>query len=141
MFIGYYVTYAVYVRYPTIESVHVLSRDSSLHYFPPLRHSRTSLVHNPHACTLTSTLTCISYASRTLRPTRLSFPLPLTLTVPFSSSPTSQSGVELQGNDVEGVLCIKRPWPSSARTVYGDHDRFLSVYTRPYPGKSRLYQS
>jgi acetyl-CoA synthetase len=35
---------------------------------------------------------------------------------------------------VEGVLCIKRPWPSAARTVYGDHDRYLSVYTRPYPG-------
>ena len=35
---------------------------------------------------------------------------------------------------MEGVLCIKRPWPSAARTVYGDHDRYLSVYTRPYPG-------
>jgi acetyl-CoA synthetase len=45
-----------------------------------------------------------------------------------------QSGRELEGNDVEGVLCIKRPWPSAARTVYGDHDRYLSVYTRPYPG-------
>jgi len=44
------------------------------------------------------------------------------------------SGKELEGNDVEGVLCIKRPWPSMARTVYGDHDRFLNVYTRPYPG-------
>jgi acetyl-CoA synthetase len=44
------------------------------------------------------------------------------------------SGVELEGNNVEGVLCIKKPWPSIARTVYGDHDRFLSVYTRPYPG-------
>lgn len=44
------------------------------------------------------------------------------------------SGKELLGNSVEGVLCIKRPWPSMARTVYGDHDRFLNVYTRPYPG-------
>jgi acetyl-CoA synthetase len=32
------------------------------------------------------------------------------------------------------VLCIKKPWPSVARTVYGDHDRYLSVYTKPYPG-------
>ena len=30
------------------------------------------------------------------------------------------SGRELEGNDVEGVLCIKRPWPSAARTVYGE---------------------
>ena len=44
------------------------------------------------------------------------------------------SGKEIQGNNVEGVLCIKRPWPSIARTVYGDHDRYLNVYMRPYPG-------
>jgi len=47
----------------------------------------------------------------------------------------STSGKELEGNDIEGVLCIKRPWPSMARTVYGDHDRFLNVYMRPYPGE------
>ena len=46
------------------------------------------------------------------------------------------SGKELVGNDVEGVLCIKRPWPSMARTVRGDHDRFLNVYIRPYSGRS-----
>ena len=44
------------------------------------------------------------------------------------------SGKELEGNEVEGVLCIRRPWPSMARTVYGDHDRFLTIYLRPYPG-------
>jgi acetyl-CoA synthetase len=44
------------------------------------------------------------------------------------------SGAELQGNGVEGVLCIRQPWPSMARTVYGDHDRFLNVYLRPYKG-------
>lgn len=47
-----------------------------------------------------------------------------------------QSGKELEGNGVEGVLCIKHPWPSIARTVYGDHERFLNVYTKPYPGKN-----
>ena len=46
----------------------------------------------------------------------------------------STTGKEMIGNNVEGVLCIKRPWPSAARTVYGDHDRYLSVYTRPYKG-------
>ena len=44
------------------------------------------------------------------------------------------SGRELEGNDVEGVLCIRRPWPSMARTVFGDHERFLTIYLRPYPG-------
>lgn len=45
-----------------------------------------------------------------------------------------QSGKELVGNDVEGVLCIRKPWPSIARTVYGDHQRYLTVYMKPYPG-------
>jgi len=44
------------------------------------------------------------------------------------------SGVELEGGDVEGVLCIRNSWPGVARTVYGDHDRFLNIYTRPYKG-------
>ena len=43
-------------------------------------------------------------------------------------------GKELLGNGVEGRLCVKRPWPSMARTVYGDHNRYLNVYMRPYPG-------
>jgi len=45
-----------------------------------------------------------------------------------------KTGVELEGNGVEGVLCIKQPWPSVARTVQGDHERFMNVYLRPYPG-------
>uniref|UniRef100_A0A7S3XKN4 Acetyl-coenzyme A synthetase n=1 Tax=Heterosigma akashiwo TaxID=2829 RepID=A0A7S3XKN4_HETAK len=45
-----------------------------------------------------------------------------------------QSGRELEGNGVEGVLCIRRPWPSVARTVYGDHPRYLAVYMLAYPG-------
>ncbi|KAG0370268.1 acetyl-coenzyme A synthetase [Gamsiella multidivaricata] len=44
------------------------------------------------------------------------------------------SGKELIGNDVTGVLAIKRAWPSIARTIYGDHQRFLETYLRPYPG-------
>jgi acetyl-CoA synthetase len=44
------------------------------------------------------------------------------------------SGKEVVGNDVEGVMCVKRPWPSVARTVYGDHERYLTVYMKPYPG-------
>ena len=34
----------------------------------------------------------------------------------------------------EGSLCIKQPWPSMARTIYGDHERFLTTYMKPFPG-------
>jgi len=44
------------------------------------------------------------------------------------------TGQELVGNGVEGVLAIKQPWPGMARTCLGDHDRYLNVYMRPYPG-------
>ncbi|KAL4237994.1 Acetyl-coenzyme A synthetase 2-like [Mactra antiquata] len=45
-----------------------------------------------------------------------------------------QKGTELKGNDVKGALCIRRPWPGMARTIYGDHQRFLDTYYNPYPG-------
>ena len=38
------------------------------------------------------------------------------------------SGNELHGNDVEGLLCIKYPWPSILRTTYGDHERCRTNY-------------
>jgi acetyl-CoA synthetase len=43
-------------------------------------------------------------------------------------------GQEISGNDVSGVLAIKAAWPGIARTVYGDHARFLETYFKPYPG-------
>jgi len=45
-----------------------------------------------------------------------------------------KNGLELSGNNVSGMVCVKRPWPAMARTIYGDHARFLDVYTRPFPG-------
>ena len=50
------------------------------------------------------------------------------------------TGAELSGNDVEGVLCLKKPWPGIARTVHGDHDRYLNVYMKPYLGMTRNMQ-
>jgi len=44
------------------------------------------------------------------------------------------TGKELEGNNVEGVLVLKRPWPSIARSVYQDHKRYLETYMKPYPG-------
>ncbi|KAL7268041.1 acetyl-coenzyme A synthetase 2 [Rhizina undulata] len=44
------------------------------------------------------------------------------------------SGQELHGNDVEGVLAFKKPWPSMARTVWGAHPRYMDTYFKIYPG-------
>ncbi|CAM1504218.1 Fc.00g018090.m01.CDS01 [Cosmosporella sp. VM-42] len=44
------------------------------------------------------------------------------------------SGEEIHGNDVEGVLCFKQSWPSMARTVWGDHKRFMDTYLNVYKG-------
>ncbi|ORZ17639.1 acyl-activating enzyme [Absidia repens] len=45
-----------------------------------------------------------------------------------------QTGAVLQGNDVTGVLAISQPWPSMARTVYNNHNRYLDTYLNPYKG-------
>ena len=37
-------------------------------------------------------------------------------------------GNEVEGNDVEGLLCVKFPWPSILRTTYGDHERCRQTY-------------
>ncbi|KAI8812561.1 hypothetical protein BJ742DRAFT_24203 [Cladochytrium replicatum] len=44
------------------------------------------------------------------------------------------TGEELKGNDVSGVLAIRKPFPSVARTVYDNHARYLDTYMKPYPG-------
>ncbi|KAJ3072417.1 acetyl-CoA synthetase [Podochytrium sp. JEL0797] len=47
----------------------------------------------------------------------------------------AETGEELVGDEeVTGVLVVKNSWPSMFRTVYGDHERFLDTYMRPYPG-------
>ncbi|CAB3991687.1 acetyl-coenzyme A synthetase 2-like, mitochondrial [Paramuricea clavata] len=43
-------------------------------------------------------------------------------------------GVELHGNNVSGNLCIRGSVPSMARTVYGDHRRYLETYYTTFPG-------
>ncbi len=45
-----------------------------------------------------------------------------------------QSGDELKGNDVSGVLAIEEPWPGQMRTIFGDHERFESTYFQQYKG-------
>jgi len=45
-----------------------------------------------------------------------------------------EKGIEITGNNVEGNLCIKFPWPSMIRTTYGDHERCKQAYFTTYPG-------
>lgn len=42
---------------------------------------------------------------------------------------------EIEGNQVVGSLCIKFPWPSIARTIWGDHQRYKDTYFSTFPGK------
>ena len=46
----------------------------------------------------------------------------------------SPEGAEIEGNGVSGLLAIKRPWPSMARTIQGDHERFMETYLNTYKG-------
>ena len=43
-----------------------------------------------------------------------------------------ENGKELIGNGVEGRLCVKFPWPSMARTIWGNHDRYRETYFSAY---------
>jgi acetyl-CoA synthetase len=51
---------------------------------------------------------------------------------PVILEPTT--GQELLDAEAEGVLCIKDSWPGQMRTVWGDHDRFVSAYFSDYKG-------
>ena len=46
-----------------------------------------------------------------------------------------ENGKELKGNQVEGRLCIKFPWPSIARTIWGNHQRYKDTYFSAYENK------
>ena len=45
-----------------------------------------------------------------------------------------ENGNEVEGNPASGYLCVKSPWPSLMRTVYGDHERFRQTYFDRFPG-------
>ena len=45
----------------------------------------------------------------------------------------SNEGLVIE-DDAEGVLVLERPWPGQARTIYGDHQRFIDTYFKNYPG-------
>ena len=45
-----------------------------------------------------------------------------------------ENGNEFDDNNKNGILGIKYPWPSIARTIYGNHVRYKNVYFSAYPG-------
>ncbi len=63
-----------------------------------------------------------------LKPAFATLPMPGVLPVLMN-----ESGEEVSGNNIQGNLCIKQPWPGMARTVYGDHERFRQTYFSAYP--------
>jgi acetyl-CoA synthetase len=59
-----------------------------------------------------------------------------TLPLPgIQPSLVDKKGKEIEGNSVAGKLCIKFPWPSMARTIYGDHQRFKDTYFTAFKNK------
>lgn len=42
---------------------------------------------------------------------------------------------EIEGNQKLGNLCIDYPWPGIARTIWGDHQRYIDTYFSKFPGK------
>ena len=44
-------------------------------------------------------------------------------------------GDEINDSEAEGSLCVKFPWPSIARTIYGDHKRFKDTYFKKFKNK------
>jgi acetyl-CoA synthetase len=63
-----------------------------------------------------------------LKPTMATLPLP-----GIQPCLLTPEGKEIKGNNVEGLLCIKFPWPGIIRTTYGDHERSRRVYFGPFP--------
>lgn len=70
----------------------------------------------------------IPYSTPT-KPTFATWPLPGVQLVLMDPE-----GNEIQGKSVDGNLCISFPWPSMARTIWGDHKRYIDTYFSAYPG-------
>ncbi len=61
------------------------------------------------------------------RPSYAGFPIPGIQLILVDAD-----GNEIEGNGVEGNLCVKFPWPSILRTTYGDHERCRINYFATY---------
>jgi acetyl-CoA synthetase len=70
----------------------------------------------------------IPFATPT-KPTYATLPLPGVQAVLMD-----EQGNPLKGNQTDGRLCIQFPWPSMARTIWGDHQRYKDTYFSAFPG-------
>ncbi|MEO2072052.1 MAG: acetate--CoA ligase [Zunongwangia sp.] len=64
------------------------------------------------------------------KPTYATLPMP-----GIQPSLMDDDGKEIKGNQVSGRLSVKFPWPSIARTVWGDHERYKDTYFSTFEGK------
>jgi acetyl-CoA synthetase len=71
----------------------------------------------------------IPFATPT-KPTYATLPLP-----GIQIALMDEHGNEIRENQVDGRLCVKFPWPSMARTIWGDHERFRETYFSTYENK------
>ena len=74
---------------------------------------------------------CIAAANGYVSPPAGTAGLPMPGIVPKLFD--DQSGEPIEGPGA-GHLCLTQPWPGQARTVYGDHQRFVDTYFCAYPG-------
>jgi acetyl-CoA synthetase len=64
--------------------------------------------------------------------------IPTYATLPFPGIQPAlmdENGEEIKGNQVDGRLCIKFPWPSMARTIWGNHERYRDTYFSAFKNK------
>ncbi|KAB1159802.1 acetate--CoA ligase [Tenacibaculum aiptasiae] len=71
----------------------------------------------------------IPYVTPT-KPTYATLPLP-----GVQLALMDEDGKEIVGNQVDGRLCVKYPWPSMARTIWGNHQRYKDTYFSAFENK------
>lgn len=74
-------------------------------------------------------ITPIPFATPT-KPTYATLPFP-----GIQPALMDENGKELKENQVSGRLCIKFPWPSMARTIWGNHQRYKDTYFSAFENK------
>ncbi|WP_225035784.1 acetate--CoA ligase [Winogradskyella sp. SM1960] len=74
-------------------------------------------------------ITPIAFATPT-KPTYATLPF-----IGIQPALMDEHGAEIKGNQVDGRLCIKYPWPSMARTIWGNHQRYKDTYFSAYDDK------
>ena len=64
--------------------------------------------------------------------------IPTFATLPFPGIQPclmDEKGEEIKGNPANGRLCVKFPWPSMARTIWGNHQRYKDTYFSTFENK------